>query len=216
MPLKRNMTLDKITEYLINDLKQSVINDVGPCVQNIGGGYFSIPRLVLSYVDYLGALYHGYAGGPPVVGRRRRFADARYAKTFLRDVFGTIDPNYEKYGALLWEIYRNGTIHLYEPLKLRNQNKVISWFTFLGSRRACVPIHIGTATVEHLVPYRFQMIRRMEFWWQPISLLCLYEDLLAAINEYSRQIAQSTDLESKFRQTADALQYPEHIGITWW
>jgi hypothetical protein len=26
------------------------------------GGYFAAPRLVLSYVDYLGALHHGYDG----------------------------------------------------------------------------------------------------------------------------------------------------------
>ena len=64
MPLQKNMDAIKIVDYLNNDLKESVINDVKPCL-NLGrdeGGYFAVPRLVLSYVDYLGALYNGYTG----------------------------------------------------------------------------------------------------------------------------------------------------------
>jgi len=56
------MTQNEITSYLLNDLKVSVNNDVYPTIHpnNPEGGYFAVPRLVLSYVDYLGALYHGY------------------------------------------------------------------------------------------------------------------------------------------------------------
>jgi hypothetical protein len=61
MPLEKNMNLTKIVKYLTEDLKASVQNDVKPCL-SLGrkeGGYFAVPRLVLSYVDYLGGLYHG-------------------------------------------------------------------------------------------------------------------------------------------------------------
>jgi len=131
MPLEKNMDVTKIVIYLADDLKKSAINDVKPCLNlnHEEGGYFGIPRLVLSYVDYLGALYNGYDGKIDKKTGRRIFAAVKYAKSFLNNIFGQIDPNYIKYGALLWEIYRNGTIHLYSPkiLKDKNSNRAISW-----------------------------------------------------------------------------------------
>ena len=62
---KANMTKAEIVDYLKNDLKPLVKDDVSPCLQ-IGvptrAGFFSVPRLVLSCVDYLGALYMGWNG----------------------------------------------------------------------------------------------------------------------------------------------------------
>jgi hypothetical protein len=87
MPLKKNMDLTAIVNYLNDDLKKSVENDVYPCL-NLGhdeGGYFGVPRLVLSYVDYLAALYNGYEG--KVKNGRRIFATGEYAKTFFTRCF---------------------------------------------------------------------------------------------------------------------------------
>jgi hypothetical protein len=124
MPLEKNMVVSKILDYLTSDLKKSVINDVRSCL-NLGhdeGGYFAVPRLVLSYVDYLGALYNGYNGKRNERTGKRIFTSGKYAEIFLNDIFGRIDPNYIEYNALLWEIYRNGTIHLYSPKILKNVN----------------------------------------------------------------------------------------------
>ncbi|MDQ6864309.1 MAG: hypothetical protein M3044_10840 [Thermoproteota archaeon] len=89
----------KIVKYLIDDLKKSVENDVKPCLIN-EGGYFAVPRLVLSYVDYLGVLYHGYDGRKNG-SNRRILSQAVYAKEFLKNIFGYIDSNYGLYGELL-------------------------------------------------------------------------------------------------------------------
>lgn len=46
-------------------LHSSAIVRIGYLCLNLDcdeGGYFAAPRLVLSYVDYLGALHHGYDG----------------------------------------------------------------------------------------------------------------------------------------------------------
>src|SRR5918995_5366385 len=103
MPLRKNMDVTKVVDYLNNDLKVSIVNDVKPCL-NLNrdeGGYFAIPRLVLSYVDYLGALYNGYTGLRDKRTNRRIFATNKYAKIFLDKIIGRIDPNYSKYGGLL-------------------------------------------------------------------------------------------------------------------
>ncbi|MCL0082704.1 hypothetical protein M1O14_03225 [Dehalococcoidia bacterium] len=64
MPLKEDMTHDGVIEYLTDDLQKSIRMDVYPAIQigNGEGGYFAVPRLVLCYVDFLGALYRGYRG----------------------------------------------------------------------------------------------------------------------------------------------------------
>jgi hypothetical protein len=80
------MTSREIHDYLLDDLINSVVNDMKPCLSpgSRKGGYFAVPRLILSYVDYLGKLY-----------------GAKH-KMFIKNVFGIVDPNYAKYGNLLW------------------------------------------------------------------------------------------------------------------
>jgi len=207
------MTLRQIQDYLTSDLRVSVLNDVGPCVQpnQSSGGYFAVPRLVLGYVDYLGGLYHGYQGR---LNRGRRiFADSTYARVFLRDAFGQIDAHYRMYGNLLWEIYRNGTVHLYQPLTLQNAGRVINWAVYKGPRSSQTRVQeAGVSTlVRHLEPSWIVM----NHWVQPVSIICLYEDLLQAIDTYSNMISRDSSLENKFRQVANALQVPEPTRLSW-
>ena len=80
------MDTSKIVNYLTKDLRKSVENDVYPCL-SLGydqGGFFVVPQLVLSYVDYLAALYNGYNGRMDRNKKRRIFTDGMYAKTFLK------------------------------------------------------------------------------------------------------------------------------------
>ena len=65
---------------------------------------------------------------------RGKFAESAKAKAFLHDIFGRVDHNYAKYGDLLWEIYRNGPIHLYEPMRLRNQGRRVGWSIYKRPR----------------------------------------------------------------------------------
>lgn len=216
MPRKANMTLDEMVDYLLKDLSKSVVNDVKPCLQ-LGsevGGFFAAPRLVLSYVDYFGALYHGYQGR--VSSGRRIFADSSYAKRFLRDVFGLIDKNYAAYGDLLWEIYRNGTVHLYEPLMLENGGKTMRWQiikTPSPDRTVSLPIGHDRAflALTHLVPMQVEST----VWIQPISTGCLYNDLLQVIEKYSELLRNDTVLQLRFRSVMDQLVIPVHTSLTW-
>jgi hypothetical protein len=207
------MDTAKIIEYLIDDLKKSVENDIKPCLNPATkeGGYFAVPRLVLSYVDYLGVLYHGYDGRKDG-SNRRILSQGVYAKEFLKDIFGYIDSNYKLYGELLWEIYRNGTIHLYSPkvLKDKNSDKTIGWLTHKGPRVAV--LGDDESVVIHLVPHSLGK----SLWEQPISIICLYGDLVSAIERFADLIPKYPLLEQKFTQSANALVEPEETtNLTW-
>lgn len=214
MPLEKNMNQKKITKYLTAELKSAIIQDIRPCL-NLGhdeGGYFSVPRLVLSCVDYLGALYNGYNGRRDPWGKRI-FTDGRYAKAVLYDLFGQVDANYRIHNDLLWEIYRNGTIHLHGPklLKSKSSNRTIGWIAHKLGRSA----KLGSPhnlQAQHLVPHHHGNNR----WSQPISIVCLFDDLSAVIDNYASLIHQDPNLESKFRQTANALVIPEETSLKWW
>jgi hypothetical protein len=214
MPLEKNMVVSKILDYLTSDLKKSVVNDVRPCL-NLGhdeGGYFAVPRLILSYVDYLGALYNGYNGKRNERTGKRIFTSGKYAKILLNDIFGRIDPNYVKHNALLWEIYRNGTIHLYSPKILKNVNssRTIGWIAHKEGR-VCQLGSPYNFLSTHLVPHDLGNNR----WSQPISIKCLYQDLVSGIDKYALLISSDSKLQSRFVQTADALVDPEDTTLTW-
>jgi hypothetical protein len=166
-----------------------------------------VPRLVLGYVDYLGKLYQ--AGH----------------KNFLIKIFGTIDPNYKKHGDLFWEIYRNGLMHSYQPKTLENRDQKISWLTykdlranpnlqrhFYCNRTSDLTYDHYHLKLTHLVPQKL----RNSIWIQPISIVCLYGDLILAIERYEHIIAGDSRLEENFRNTANELLRSVKTTETWW
>ncbi len=82
-------------------------------------GYFEIPHLLLSYIEYLSGLFCGK--GPNV-----QYSD-------VRDFFNTYFPsNYQKASAWLIYLYRHGLVHEYTPKTILVDNtKKISWFCSL-------------------------------------------------------------------------------------
>jgi hypothetical protein len=193
MPLALNMNGEQIKIYLLDDLKNSVINDIKPCLNLASqfGGYFAVPRLVLSYIDYLGTLYRSGHGA------------------FLEKVFGNIDSNYKTYGRLFWEIYRNGLIHRYEPSILRNSGQEITWLVHKGDRQALLQ---NGLQLIHLRPQKINT----QNWKQPISIKCLYYDLLDAIDHYALLVSQNFHIEDNFRNAANRLQQPTETTLQWW
>lgn len=68
-----------------------------------------------------------------------------------------------------------------------------------------------TPILRHLEPSWIVMNQYV----QPVSITCLYDDLLQAIDTYSQMIATDRVLEGKFRQVADALLIPESTRVCW-
>lgn len=202
----------------LDDLKRSLENDVYPIVQinNTQGGYFGVPRAVLSYVDYLGALYRGYSG--EMNRENRSIATSVKAERFIRNVMGAIDPNYAINGRLLYKMYRHGTVHLYRPNTLRNRvtGENLLWVAYKGNRMDNID-HDGRLIVaEHVVPQYGSDTEDLF----PVAINCLYDDLQAAIDHYYQMIEDEvnsgvTTLQENYSNTKDALDLPEEVNLTW-
>ncbi len=82
-------------------------------------GYFEIPHLLMSYIEYLSGLFSGK--GPDV-----QYTDVR---TFFKTYFPS---KYHKSSAWLIYLYRHGLVHEYTPKTvLVDGTKKISWFCSL-------------------------------------------------------------------------------------
>jgi len=217
------MTKAGIDDYLLNDLKALIKENVDPCLQ-IGvktrSGFFSVPELVLTCVDYLGALYVGWNNEKAKNGRPI-FTSSSKAEEYLRDVFGQVFSEYKIRGDLLWEIYRHGTVHLNEPKTLQNGAKRISWYLFKGGYGermiiGQVPVGIGNYVqmpVSHLVP--MQVTGLPGEWILPVCTTCLYEDLLSSIHVYAKMIQTNSSIEDRFRNTVNEMVKPDITNISW-
>lgn len=202
----------------LDDLKKSLENDVYPIIQryNTQGGYFGVPRAVLSYVDYLGALYRGYNG--EMNRGNRAIATTPKAERFIQDIMGAVDPNYAVNGRLLYKMYRHGTIHLYRPNTLRNMTtgETLLWVAYKGNRMDNITHDGRLIVVEHVVP---QYGSDTEYLF-PVAINCLYDDLQAAIDHYYQMIEDEvnsgvTTLQENYSNTKDALDLPEEVNLTW-
>lgn len=216
MPLSNNMSFADIMIYLQTDLDTSIQNDVYPVLQadKREGGYFAVPRLVLCYIDFLGALYCGFSGT-----NVNKIATTAKAKKFIRDVMSRVDPAYGTHGDLLVEVYRHGTVHLYSPISLKrtSDNKVLQWELYKGTRREM--LIAGTYSskwVSHMKLYSHDTTTDV----LPISITCLYEDLRQSIDEYCELLQQehtsgATTLKDNFVSAANQIVAYKVVNYNW-
>ena len=212
-------TLQEIRRCL-NDLATSARNDIEPIIQptNPEGGYFGVPRAVLSYIDYLGALYRGYNGEQDRNGVRR-IATSRKAEHFITEIMSQIDPVYGESGRLLYRMYRHGTVHLYRPNAMRRPDRrIIAWISYKGPREGLVSDgNITDVPARHCKPIRWSD----EEDRLPVSINCLYDDLLSSIERYYGMIeveinsGQNSRLQENFSNVVDALMEPDETDLTW-
>jgi hypothetical protein len=73
------------------------------------GAPFAVCREIVSSLNHLGHLYAGTLQSGP------RF------RAFMDQVLGRIDPNYRRRGAEIYEMYRYGTVHEFDPKVLENK-----------------------------------------------------------------------------------------------
>lgn len=216
MPLKQNMSLTDIIIYLQTDLKASVKNDVYPVLQldKKDGGYFAVPRLVLCYVDFLGALYCGFSGT-----NLRRIATSTKARRYLRNVMWMVDPGYRSEADALIEVYRHGTVHLYapSPLKRTSDNRILEWLAYKGPRRQMLSAGTTSAKwIKHLECHQHDANTDV----LPISINCMYEDLQQSIDEYCGLLQNeyqrgANTLLNNFVSAANQIAQPKPVTISW-
>jgi hypothetical protein len=223
MQIPRTTDARRITEYLRDDLKESIKNDIGPILQpeKEEGGYFGVARLVLCYIDFLGALY----GGCEDKTNKRKIATPGKALCFIREVLGSVDRHYKEHqykdhqgkdhdnADLLYEMYRHGTVHLYAPkvLKRKQGGRELQWLLYKGEREKWVIADRRAVKVRHMQP----ITKDAESDWLPVSINCLYDDLNAAIDEFCHRLQHQPELRRRWKSTAKALRDPEETPLSW-
>jgi hypothetical protein len=126
----------------------------------------------MASIDHLGHLYTG----SPQCGSRFR--------AFMEQVLGEVDPRYRRRAGEMYQMYRCGTIHEFEPKLLENRKgQTLAWLAYQGSRagqQLDLP-DIGHLTVTHLEPVVLVAGRSFGL---PVSTNCLLDDLMAAIDRF--------------------------------
>ena len=152
-------------KYLMN-LRDTVIRDIKPLLKVEGVAPFAIIREVLCYIDHLSHLYTG----SPEVGKR--------FSVFLTEISSKVDCHYSVRAEEIYRMYRNGTVHEFEPKMLENnKGQRLRWLCFDGERVKSLEIEGSNCEVTHLVP-----CGKNDIYWLPVSTKCLIDDLVEFIN----------------------------------
>jgi hypothetical protein len=156
----------------LEDLKGTVLADVRPLLDTPGAAPFAVCREVLCYIDHLGHLYSGRGQ----VGERFR--------DYLKQAMSRIDPNYGKRAEEIYQVYRNGPVHEFEPKVLENRKgQLLQWLCYKGARSDNIEISGRNLTLTHLEPVSPEGDK---LFWLPVSTVCLIMDLLSSIDEFQK------------------------------
>jgi hypothetical protein len=165
------------------------------------GAPFAICREVMSAIDHLGHLYTG----SPQCGNRFR--------AFMEEVLGALDPNYRRRAGEVYQMYRCGAVHEFEPKTLRNRRgQTLLWLCYQGNRagQQIEPPEIGRLTVTHLAPVEYAPGQSFAL---PVSTNCLLDDLAAAIERF-RDLRPEDDRVRLWNQAAQDLTTPQPFEFT--
>lgn len=216
MALTKDMNLEQIKSFLEEELKEQILLDIAPILY-IGqkvGGYFGVTRQILCLVDFLGALYRGYDGKRK--NKRMVISETWKAKELIKGVFGDIDPKYRENGEVLYDMYRHGLVHLYQPRAIKQENgRKLEWVIYKGPRERAA-IKFGERVIQN--------VRHLGVTVNPsdkktdlltISITCLYKDLLTAIDRYYVLLEndKSGKLLKNWKAVANAIAEAEDYSI---
>lgn len=180
-------------------LKTTVAADIRPLLDLPGHAPFAICREVLSYVDHLG---HLYSGRGQVGDRSREFMKLIMAKT---------DPNYGKRAAELYQMFRCGPVHEFEPKVLENKKgELLTWFCYAGLRMDSFEIEGQKISVVHLEPVA---TTASNCFWLPVSTRCLIDDLMCSI-EVFEEAGPENERITAWNRAARDLATPEPHNFT--
>jgi len=141
------------------------------------GGYHSIPRLVFCYVDYLGALVYG--PNKPTA----------HAIQYIENYFA---QEYKDKNALLFVMWRHGTVHEYDPkiLKLRYGKIKLGWLTNISSKKH--------NKKDHLSVFKRYGIKGIRYF--KINANQLVDDLLDSIDRLIQDLETNKTREKEVQK----------------
>jgi hypothetical protein len=185
--------------YLINQ-SETVERDLRRLLADQGAP-FAICREFVSSIDHLGHLYTGSTQ----CGNRFR--------AFMEQVLGEVDPNYRRRAGEVYQMYRCGTVHEFEPKVLENRKgQTLAWLCYQSGRAGCrIELDgIGPRTVTHLEPVVYVAGRHFGL---PVSTNCLLDDLVAAIGRFV-MAGPEDERVTAWNRAARELTTPEPFEFT--
>jgi len=224
MALKSNMTRDEMLNFIDNELipqaKLEIENWIKPRKKQ--GGYFVTVRQILCMVDFLGAVYWGY----PLQERKpkskktkkllkpMKIARSEKAIKFITDFFKPTNTYQKDIVTKLYNMYRHGLVHLYQPriLKYKSKGKLM-WFFYKGKRswsRKFVDSNQGKIifnNVDHLKIITNDPSRKR--YYLAVCIDALYEDFEKAALVYKTKLAKIKYLQRNWRTTVNAICKPQ-------
>jgi len=219
MALKKNMTNDEMVQFIDNELLPQVTIEIGNWIhpEKKQGGYFVVTRQVFCMVDFLGAVYKGY----PLKERKEdkkkhlvRISKSHKAVEFITKFFEPKQTYQEDIVRKLYDMYRHGLVHLYQPKNIRlSTRRVLTWYFYRGKRHID-EIKVGTSkgprvfkNVDHLDMLRDPMNKNI--FYLVICIDALYEDFVRAVRLYREKLKNTKYLQTNWRTTVNAICKPQ-------
>jgi len=219
MALKRNMTKDDMVEFIDKELLPQVELEIGNWIhpRKRQGGYFVVTRQILCMVDFLGAVYSGYTKSEKKRDQKdgiERIAKTEKAKNYIAKFF---KPNstYNKVAIdNLYDIYRHGLVHVYQPRVLKfNSRRALQWFFYRGQKRFYKRMAVDTPQGKKVfrdVGY-LQVVFKSpskKYYFFPIGIDCLYKDFVNSVKLYRDKLKSTKSLQRRWRTTVNAICKP--------
>jgi len=101
--IKQNV-LEYIESTLLKAINEDLVQTMKYYEKKGCGGYFSIPREVFCYIDFLGLL---------ITGNKKDSGNR--SKEFLKRYMAKVNPRYGKAASIIHLMWRNGTVHEFDP-----------------------------------------------------------------------------------------------------
>ncbi len=178
-------------KYLEN-IRTSIVNDVKDVAiyhsrhyKGKKSGFFSIPREVFCYVDYLGFVAFGENSTNGAV----RFIQKYFPK------------GYKPFAELLYSMWRHGTVHQYEPK---------SFFANIDDRPMLVTVRWLSSNSNH----KSQRRRNLKFYSVKgsnrdvrlvINICQLVDDLISALDSFIRDVKSNALYRQECEERLDSV-----------
>jgi len=181
--------LKRTIKHLDENIRNSIINDVRDIAYYHGrlkkkaSGFFSIPRHVFCYADYLGyiAFGHKHQNGIP--------ESTRCAVDFIKKYFPV---NYHGFAEIIYSMWRLGTVHSYEPYSYfagyptsKPRKITIKWLSNNESKKSSRKNHLKF----------FSMKNKRASIYLYVNNCQLVDDLLTALDNLLKTLAKDAKLK---------------------
>lgn len=183
--------MDIIT-YLHTQIKESIANDINSILRyhkRYKTGFHSIPRQIFCYIDFLGAL---------VYGKNSTNNSVRYINKYL----GLINPRYKEVSEIIYEMWRHGTVHEYDPKVLIEGKNRLGWLSGFSSKKK--------DKRAHLTCYK-KTINNEEYFFLNLNMNQFVSDLYNSIDKLVDKLMQDDVLQNRLQKNLDKLNSPKKV-----